>query len=119
MERREFYLKVLIYGDIHLSTRNRARHRSYPDESLHYFEFITDQAEALGVDCIVGLGDLTYGNFGNLKYREIVEELLDRQIGQTKGRRYELQGNHDISAGGYSEYDFYTSEVKSRPQSVS
>lgn len=112
MERREFYLKVLIYGDIHLSTRNRARHRSYPDESLHYFEFITDQAEALGVDCIVGLGDLTYGNFVNLKYREIVEELLDRQLRQTKGRRYELQGNHDISAGGYSEYDFYTSRGK-------
>lgn len=107
-------MKVLIYSDIHLSTRNRAKHRSYPDESLHYFEFITDQAEALNVDCIVGLGDLTYGNFGNLKYREIFEELLDRQLKQTKGRRYELKGNHDISAGGYSEFDFYTSRGKLR-----
>lgn len=112
MERREFYLKVLIYGDIHLSTRNRARHRSYPDESLHYFEFITEQAEALNVDCIVGLGDLTYGTLSNLKYRDIVEALLERQLKQTNGRRYELQGNHDISAGGYSEYDFYTSRGK-------
>ena len=105
-------MKVLLYGDIHLSTRNRAKHRSYPDESLHYFEFITDQAEKLGVDVIVGLGDLTYGNFGNLKYREIVENLLDRQNKQTNGRRYELKGNHDITAAGYSEYDFYTSRGK-------
>jgi len=105
-------LKILIYGDIHLGTRNRARHRSYPDESLHYFEFITEQAEQLNVDAIVGLGDLSYGNFSNLKYRDIVEDLLDRQFKQTKGNRYELRGNHDITGAGYSEYDFYTSRGK-------
>jgi len=107
-----FYLKVLVYGDIHLGTRNRAKHRSYPDESLHYFEFITEQAEKLNVDAIVGLGDISYGNFNNLKFREIVEELLDRQMKQTKGQRYELRGNHDITGSGYSEYDFYTSRGK-------
>lgn len=111
----EFYLKVLVYGDIHLCTRNRAKHRSYPDESLHYFEFITEQAEALNVDAIVGLGDLSYGNFNNLKFREVVEKLLDRQEKQTQGRRYELRGNHDITGSGYSEYDFYTSRSKLKP----
>jgi DNA repair exonuclease SbcCD nuclease subunit len=108
-------MRILVYGDIHLSTKNRAKHRSYPDESLYYFRFITEQAENLGVDCIIGLGDLSYGNFSNLKFREIFEELLDRQIAQTKGERYELRGNHDISNSGYSEYDFYVSRNKIRP----
>lgn len=107
-----FYLRILVYGDIHLSTRNRAKHISYPDESLHYFEFITEQAEKLDVDCIVGLGDLTYGNFTNLKFRAIFEELLERQIKQTKGWRYELEGNHDQTGAGYSERDFYTERGK-------
>jgi DNA repair exonuclease SbcCD nuclease subunit len=105
-----------VYGDIHLSTRNRAKHRSYPDETLHYFKFITEQAEKLNVDCIIGLGDLTYGNFTNLKFREIFEELLDRQIAQTSGERYELRGNHDMINSGYSEYDFYVARGKLRGQ---
>lgn len=105
-------MRYLVYGDIHLGTRNRAKHRSYPDEVLHYFEFITDQAEKLNVDGIIGLGDLTYGNFNNLKFREIFEELLDRQYKQTNGERYEIRGNHDITGAGYSEYDFYTQRGK-------
>ncbi|GHU93235.1 hypothetical protein FACS1894208_02350 [Clostridia bacterium] len=105
-------MRILVYGDIHLSSRKRTNRNNYPDESLHYFKFVTEQAEQLDVDCIVGLGDFSYGDFNNLKFRAIVEELLDRQVTQTHGERYELQGNHDISNVGLSERDFYVERGK-------
>jgi DNA repair exonuclease SbcCD nuclease subunit len=103
-------MRILAYSDMHMSTRNRAKHKSYPDECLFYFQFITEKAEELGVDAIIGFGDLATGNFNNLKFRLIFEELLERQYKLTDGKRYELRGNHDIMAGGLSEHDFYVSK---------
>lgn len=105
-------MKGMIYGDLHLSSKNRGSHRSYPDESLYYFNRVTELAKKLNSEVIIGLGDLTYGDFRNLKYRSIFENMLDEQNELTKGERYEVLGNHDVVATGYSEYDFYVQRGK-------
>lgn len=99
--------KILIYGDIHLSSKSYGMHRDYPNESLHYFKKISDIAENENVTHIIGTGDLTYGKFNTLEYRDAVEEELRRQYKQTNGNRYEVKGNHDSATNGMTEYEFY------------
>lgn len=99
--------KVLVYGDIHLSSKNYGAHKDYPRESLGFFKNITKTAEELGVTHIIGLGDFTYGRFSTLEYRGEVEEELNKQNEICKGERYELKGNHDSATYGMTEYEYY------------
>lgn len=99
--------KILIYGDIHLSSQEYGSHRDYPKESLEYFQKITETAEKLGVTHIVGTGDLTFGKFHKLEYRKLVEKELAKQYEITNGNRYEVKGNHDSATNGMTEYEFY------------
>jgi len=99
--------RILIYGDIHLSSRNYGAHRDYPKESLHYLRTITEKAEELGATHLIGLGDLTYGRFHTLEYREAVENELERQFELVNGNRYEIKGNHDKATYGMTEFEYY------------
>lgn len=99
--------KILIYGDIHLSSRNYGAHKNYPLESLEYFKNITNTAEEIGATHIIGLGDLTYGRFNTLEYRKSVEDELIKQNNICGGNRYELKGNHDTATYGMTEYEYY------------
>lgn len=99
--------KIIIYGDIHLSSRNYGSHRDYPRETLEYFTKITETVEKEGATHLIGLGDLTYGKFHSLEYRKEVEEQLEKQYKLTRGNRYELKGNHDSATYGMTEYEFY------------
>ncbi len=99
--------KIIIYGDMHLSSKNYGAHRYYPQESLEYFTKITEMAEKERATHIIGLGDFTYGRFNNLEYRAKVEEQLEKQYKLTGGNRWELKGNHDSATYGMTEYEFY------------
>ena len=99
--------RIVIYGDIHLSSKNYGGHKDYVKESLEYFTKITEIAEENKATHIIGLGDLTFGRFNTLEYRLEVEKLLSRQYSLTNGNRYELCGNHDIASYGKTERDFY------------
>ncbi len=99
--------KIIIYGDIHLSSKNYGAHRYYPQESLEYFTKITEVVEREEATHLIGLGDLTYGRFNNLEYRANVEKQLEKQFTLTKGNRWELKGNHDSATYGMTEYEFY------------
>ena len=99
--------KVLIYGDPHLSSKPYGMHTNYPEESLEYFSKITKVAEDEGVTHIIGTGDLTYGRFHTLEYRDRVEAELKKQFELTNGNRYEVKGNHDSATNGMTEYEFY------------
>lgn len=98
---------IMIYGDIHLSSKDYGAHRDYPKESLHYFKKITEIAEELGATYIIGTGDLTFSKFHTLEYRKSVEKELSRQNELTNGNRYEVKGNHDSATNGMTEYEFY------------
>lgn len=107
--------KILVYGDIHLSSKKYGAHRNYPIESLNYFKNITKTAEEFGATHIIGLGDLTYGRFGTLEYRKAVEDELIKQNEICKGNRFELKGNHDEATYGMTEYEYYIQKGLLKP----
>lgn len=106
-EDRSLLARVLVYGDIHLSSKNYGGHRQYPMESLGYFRNITNTAKEFEVTHIVGLGDLTYGRFHTLEYRQAVETEFIEQNKICNGNRYELKGNHDSATYGMTEYEYF------------
>lgn len=107
--------RILIYGDIHLSSKNYGAHVDYPRETLYYFRLITQKAEEYKATHIIGLGDFTYGRFHSLEYRYAVEKELEKQNEITEGRRYELKGNHDIAPYGMTEYEYYVTKGLLKP----
>ena len=107
--------RVLVYGDIHLSSRNYGAHRDYAKESLSMLKNITDTAKSIGATHIIGLGDFSYGRFNTLEYRMEVEKQLEEQYVYTHGNRYELKGNHDKASYGMTEYEYYIQKGLLKP----
>jgi predicted phosphodiesterase len=99
--------KILIVGDLHLSSSNRGRHHNYPEYSLGILKDITRICKESSITHLIDLGDLTYGNF-RLGYRRRVEEVFNEQYNLVNGNRYTLYGNHDVDSSGISEHDYYT-----------
>ena len=99
--------KILISGDLHLSSSNRGRHHDYPNYTLGILRDITTLCKEHDVTHLIDLGDFTYGNF-RLSYRQRVEQILEEQFALVNGERYTLYGNHDVDASGISEHDYYT-----------
>lgn len=100
--------KVLISGDDHLkSSKKHGQHNDYGAESLYYFKMLGDYCIENEITHWIGLGDLTYGRFTSLEYRDKVEEELSRQNKILNGNRWIIKGNHDRSSSGMTEYDYY------------
>lgn len=108
--------KILVYGDIHLSSKNYGGHRDYASESLGYFQEITRLVEENKATHLVGLGDFTFSRFHTLEYRSKVEAELEKQYKLTSGNRFELKGNHDVAGYGMTEYEYYIEKGLLRPQ---
>lgn len=107
--------RVLIYGDIHLNSKNYGGHRDYANESLGYFRKITETAEEIQATHIIGLGDFTFNRFHTLEYRSKVEDELEKQYKLTNGNRFEIKGNHDVAGYGMTEYEYYIEKGLIRP----
>lgn len=99
--------RIIIGGDSHLSSKNRGSHNDYPQESFYYYKYATDVAEYYKATHYIGLGDLTFGRFGTLEYRSMVEQEMERRKKLLNGNVWELRGNHDIATYGITEYTFY------------
>ena len=99
--------RILVYGDLHLSSKNYGAHRDYPKDSLNSLKIVTEEARKFTPTHIIGLGDLTFGRFNNLEYRADVEKEFAEQYAITGGNRYELKGNHDTAGYGMTEYEYY------------
>lgn len=104
--------RFMISGDDHFSAINRGQHRDYPKEVLYYQEMLLDIAKKYGVTHWVKAGDLTYGKFTDLNYRDLVDDMLTRQQEQVKGNFWIIKGNHDESSGGMTEYEYYLKKEK-------
>lgn len=107
--------RVLIYGDIHLSSKNYGAHRDYAQESLECYRKVTEACEKHNVTHLIGLGDFTYGRFNTLEYRESVEYELYKQYELVNGNHYELKGNHDSASYGMTEYEYYIKKGLLKP----
>lgn len=107
--------RVLMYGDLHLSSKGYGAHRNYPKETLHYLKTITEYTEKYRATHLIGLGDLSFGRFNTLEYRLAVEAELIKQNELTDGNRYEVKGNHDSATYGMTEYEYYVSKGLIKP----
>lgn len=107
--------KILIYGDIHLNSKNYGGHRDYASESLKYFQDITKIVEENEITHLIGLGDFTFSRFHTLEYRSKVETELEKQYKLTNGNRFEIKGNHDVAGYGMTEYEYYVEKGLIRP----
>jgi predicted phosphodiesterase len=99
--------RILVEGDAHLSSKNRGAHRDYPNESLKYFNYVSELAKNYGCTHIVNLGDLTYGRFGTLEYRNLVDEAFRVRNEICNNNFYVIKGNHDSATYGQTEYEYY------------
>lgn len=88
--------KVLISGDDHLKSKHHGQHVDYAKESFYYFKMLGDYCLENEITHWIGLGDLTYGRFNSLEYRDMVEEELNRQNKILNGNRWIIKGNHEI-----------------------
>lgn len=100
-------IKIAVYGDTHVSSKNYGAHRDYAAESLSYYKAVVDIAESEAVDYMCCLGDLTQGRLTTLEYRAAFEKELMRAYNLTQGKHYCLRGNHDIATYGMTERDYY------------
>lgn len=107
--------KIVVYGDIHLSSKNYGAHRNYPKDTLDILRMITNKAIEINATHIIGLGDFAYGRFNTLEYRSSVESELEKQLNLTNGNRYELKGNHDSAGYGMTEYEYYIQKGMLKP----
>lgn len=99
--------KILISGDDHLKSKNHGQHINYAEESFNYFKGLGDLCEERGITHWIGLGDLTYGRFNSLEYRDQVEEEFRRQNKILNGNRWIIKGNHDSASYGMTEYEYF------------
>lgn len=98
---------VMISGDDHLSSSARGYHVDYSKESLYYFKLLGDLAEKEGVTHWIKAGDLTYGRFGNLEYRDAVEQEFARHNKIVNNNLWIVKGNHDSASYGMTEYEYF------------
>lgn len=106
---------VLIYGDLHLSSKNYGNHIDYPSNTLRVLETITEYCKKYSVTHLIGLGDLSFGRFNNLEYRYKIEQQFIEQNQITSNNHYELKGNHDKASYGMTEYEYYTKTSMLKP----
>lgn len=107
IDKGNFLARLMIVGDTHLSVKDYGQHYNYPEESYSYFV----QAGQIALDQqathLIYTGDLTYGRFTDLEYREKVDQELERQNNYMNGNLWIIKGNHDKASYGMTEYEYY------------
>ena len=98
--------KILVIGDLHLSSTFSGKHKSYLSECLFTLERIRDIVVAEKASAVIFLGDLIGVNEKNIKDRRFLTHVLmffDYLNKVTNNNVYSVKGNHDI--GDFSDFD--------------
>lgn len=99
--------RVLIFGDLHLSSTYEGKHKSYLYEcmmNMIHIRKIVDETDDVGA--VFFLGDLIGVKERNIRDRRFLKEVLTFFIhlnDKTGGNVYSVKGNHDF--GDYSDFD--------------
>lgn len=99
--------RFMFTGDDHFSSNNRGQHRNYSNEVLYYQKKLLELAQQYGVTHWIKLGDLSYGKFNSLEYRNQVDDILNKQREIVHGNFWIIKGNHDTASNGMTEYEYY------------
>jgi predicted phosphodiesterase len=98
--------KILVFGDLHLSSTYEGQHVNYLEESLYNIWKIRDMVLVEKPSAVMFLGDLIGVRERNIKDRRFFREVLlffKTLTEVTGGNVYSVKGNHDF--GDYSDFD--------------
>lgn len=102
--------KVLVFGDLHLSSTFEGKHKAYLEECYLNMQRIIDLVKKHKPSAVIFLGDLCGVNERNIKDRQFLTRVLmffGSLYHMTKGNVYSVKGNHEM--GDFSDFDMLTS----------
>ena len=98
---------IMVVGDTHFKCDNYGGHVNYGKEVLYYERKLNEIAREKHVTHYISTGDLTYGKFNKLEYRQMVDCIFDERNTIVGGNFYMVKGNHDKASYGKTEYEYY------------
>lgn len=99
--------KILLFGDLHLSSTFHGKHKNYLYESYETMEKIQTIVSEEKPSAVFFAGDIIGVNERNIKDRQFLMRVVlffSSLYNITKGNVYAVRGNHDI--GAFSDFDF-------------
>ena len=98
--------KILIFGDLHLSSSYEGTHKNYALECLRNMYQILDITREAKPSCVIFLGDIVGVKERTIKDRRFLREVImffKTLNERTNNNVYTVKGNHDI--GDYTDFD--------------
>lgn len=100
--------KILIFGDLHVSSTFNGQHKNYLQDCYEALDRILSLVQKEGASAVVFLGDLSGVNEKNVRDRQVLMRymmflyLLNQA---TNGHVYAVKGNHDC--GDFTDFDMF------------
>lgn len=99
--------KIIVFGDLHLSSTYEGQHKNYILECYENMERITEIVNSESPQGVIFTGDIIGVNERNIRSREFllhVIQFFENLNSLTNGNVYTVKGNHD--AGDFTDFDF-------------
>lgn len=100
--------KVLVFGDLHISSSFSGQHKNYQYECYKNMDNIISIVSKEKASAVIFLGDLVGVNEKNIKDRQFLmrtQNFLTLLNKATKNNVYSVKGNHDM--GDFTDFDFF------------
>lgn len=100
--------KVLVFGDLHLSSSFSGQHKNYVYECYKTMEIITNLVKEQKASAVIFLGDLVGVNEKNIRDRQFLmrTQLFFGVLNKlTNNNVYSVKGNHDM--GDFTDFDLF------------
>lgn len=104
--------RILIHGDLHLTSREVTEHRNYAEFSLYILKEINNIAQKEKCNLVIGLGDFGDCKVTDLRYISKIHNILKEQAKITRQPKIELVGNHDKLSDGYMSLSEYFTDIR-------
>ena len=99
--------KVMVFGDLHLSSSYTGKHKNYTLECFENMERILSLVKEESPSAVVFLGDIVGVNERNIRDRQFLMRVVmffGMLYNITNGNVFAVRGNHDM--GDFPDYDF-------------
>lgn len=100
--------RVLIFGDLHISSSFSGQHKNYQYECYYNMDKIISIVAKEKASAVIFLGDLVGVNEKNIRDRQFLMRTQNffKVLNQaTNGNVYSVKGNHDM--GDFTDFDFF------------
>ena len=100
--------KILVFGDLHISSSFSGQHKNYQYECYQNMERIMEIVGKEKASAVIFLGDLVGVNEKNIRDRQFLMRTQNffRLLNQaTNGNVFSVKGNHDM--GDFTDFDFF------------